>query len=388
MRQSRVSSVASLQPDVSAPPTPRTHAGRIAVLYDFLQTRGGAERFTLDLRDLMPQADAWFHAASNCFSAQELNGVHLLSRRPLSQRRGIRVVRCIHAFLRARRHFRAYDTLLVSGHYAPLACDPRGGDAQRRVYYAHTTPLPFAYSQSGTDTDAATAAGVSMLSGWLRPRFEASLHGMHRVLANSTFTAAEYSRLLGVEATVLHPPCDIATYSWRPPEGYFLSFARQETQKRVDRIIAAFRQRPDSRLVIASNGSQHGRLVELAADAPNIRFVRSIDPVVIRDLLERCMAVVHVPEREPFGVSAVEALAAGKPVVSVNEGGLPEILASDGCGWLLPADPSPTQIAEQIARITAAECEARRRVCELRARMFDRARFAQRLVAAIAGQAP
>lgn len=361
--------------------SPRTNAGRIAVLYDFLQTHGGAERFTLDLRELLPQADAWFHAASACFSAEELHGVHLLSRRALPRQRGMRVARCIYAFLRARERFRAYDTLLVSGHYAPLACDPRTDGDQRRFYYAHTTPLPFAYSQSGAgpDTNTATAASVSMLSGWLRPRFEVSLRGMHGVLANSAFTASEYSRLLGIEAVVLHPPCDTAAYSWRPSEGYFLSFARQETQKRVDRIVAAFRQRPDCRLVVASNGSEHARLIELASDAPNIRFVRSIDPRMIRDLLERCMAVVHVPEREPFGVSAVEALAAGKPVVSVSEGGLPEILASDGCGWLLPANPSPAQIAAQIVAITASDCEARRRVCEQRAQIFDRGRFLQSL---------
>ena len=89
--------------------------------------------------------------------------------------------------------------------------------------------------------------------------------------------------------------------------------------------------------------------------------------------------MVHIPEREPFGVSAVEALAAGKPVISVMEGGLPEILASDGCGWLLPADPSPVQIAEQVGAITQADCEARRHVCEQRAGMFDRARFARQL---------
>lgn len=366
---------------------PRANAGRTAVLYDFLQTHGGAERFTLDLRELLPHADVWFHAASGCFHAEELRAVHLLSRHPLSPQRSWRVARCIYAFLRARRRFGAYDTLFVSGHYAPLACDPHAPGSQRRVYYAHTTPLPFAYPGhgAGTGRSGATAASVSMLSGWLRPRFEASIRGMHRVLANSAFTAAEYAQVLGVEASVLHPPCDTSAYSWRPSEGYFLSFARQEAQKRVDRIVAAFRERPDRRLVVASDGSEHGRLVELAFGAPNIHFVRSIDPRVIRDLLERCLAVVHVPEREPFGVSAVEALAAGKPVVSVAEGGLPEILSPDGCGWLLPADPSPTQIAERIGAITAAECEERRRVCEMRARMFDRARFVQMLEAAIAG---
>ncbi|WP_183961710.1 glycosyltransferase [Chiayiivirga flava] len=353
------------------------------MLYDFLQTRGGAERFTLDLRKLLPSAELWFQAASEHFAGCDLDAVHLLSRKPLSTTRALRISRCIHGFLRARRRFRDYDTLLLSGHYAPLAIDPgRPSGSQRRVYYAHTAPLPFAYDPPHgiiADEHPVTAAGVSVLGAWLKPRFEAALRGVDCVLANSSFTASEYTRRFGIATQVLHPPCDTAQYRWRPSDGHFLSFARQEGQKRVDRVVAAFRDLPHQRLVVASDGSDHDALVQLAQGAENIRFVRSIDPQVIRDLLERCTAAIHIPEREPFGMSVVESLAAGKPAVSVDEGGLPEILSSEGCGWLLPADPTPAQLAELVSGITEQACAQRRRACEARAAEFGRDRFAESL---------
>lgn len=362
-------------------------SGRTAVLYDFLQTRGGAERFTLDLRALLPTAELWFQAASDLFGGCELDAVELLSAKPLSTIRALRISRCIHGFLRARRRFRAYDTLLLSGHYAPLAVDPRRPSTQRRVYYAHTAPLPFAYDSPHAvvgEEHPVTAAGVSVLAAWLKPRFEAALRAVDGVLANSSFTANEYSRRFGIATRVLHPPCDTAQYRWQPSDGYFLSFARQETQKRVDHVIEAFRRLPHQQLVVASDGSDHSALVQLADGADNIRFVRSIDPQVIRDLLERCTATIHIPEREPFGMSAVESLAAGKPVVSVDEGGLPEILSADGCGWLLPPDPSPAQVADLVAGITAQACAQRRSACEARASEFGRERFADGLSRALA----
>ncbi len=57
-------------------------------------------------------------------------------------------------------------------------------------------------------------------------------------------------------------------------------------------------------------------------------------------------ASIYIPRDEDFGMSPVESMAAGKPVIGVAEGGLLETIVHGETGWLLPAEPSVEQIVE------------------------------------------
>ncbi|MFM8590855.1 MAG: glycosyltransferase, partial [Limnohabitans sp.] len=141
---------------------------------------------------------------------------------------------------------------------------------------------------------------------------------------------------------------------------------------------------PGRSLVVGSGGSELQRLEALAAGAPNIRFTGWCDEAALQDLLGRCRAVVYVPRDEDFGISAVEAMAAGKPVLGVAEGGLLETVVHGQSGWLMAPDEHPETLMEGVRQLEALNPPSLRTACETRAGQFDEAIFVQRMQALLA----
>jgi uracil phosphoribosyltransferase len=111
------------------------------------------------------------------------------------------------------------------------------------------------------------------------------------------------------------------------------------------------------------------------AGAKNIRFVGWQDEETLAGLVGNAIAVIYVPKDEDFGMSAVEAMAAGKPVIGVDEGGLRESLIPGKTGILLPADPTPEAIVMAVRQLSPAIAVSMREACEARASYFSRTRF-------------
>lgn len=331
---------------------------RIAVVYDFLQVVGGAELVSLELARRLPQADLWAGGIAECFPRDRLPAnLQVLDPKPLPERTDLRALKTIFNFRRARGGLDGYDRIIVSGHYAPLMLGKP--TVQKRIYYAHTTPLPFLFEDRARASNGRSRVGRLVFRGfghWLFGQFGQALGTMSAVYANSRYTADAFRARLGIPAQTLFPPCDVSQFKEQASEGYFLSFARQEPGKRVDLIVKAFLRRSDLQLVVASDGNEHERLAALARGYANIHFQRTTDPIAIRDLLARCRATVYIPLNEPFGLSAVESLAAGKPVVAAASGGLMEILAHGETGWLLPEPAGPDQLASVLKVATEEAC--------------------------------
>lgn len=353
----------------------------LAILYDFLQVRGGAEAVTLFLRDAFPESTVWVGAVDPAaFPSEMLEGVFSLSAHPPSANAALRAILTAQRFKRASARLNPYGSVLYSGHYAPLAVLRRAQGPN--LLYAHAPPLPFALDQHNEYLARCTwwqRAPFSALCRWLRPRYERAVRHMDTVIANSEFVRASLSRHYGVNALVIHPPCRIDDLGWAGQDGYYLSFARLENYKRVDRIIEAFRRLPERRLVVGSEGSELLRLRALAADAPNVEFAGALDRKRLREILGGCIATIHIPRQEPFGISVVESLAAGKPVIGVNEGGIPEIVVDGETGTLLCPDPSPGEIREAVISLPPSRAAGMRSACQSRASRFGPEVFLRRI---------
>jgi len=86
---------------------------------------------------------------------------------------------------------------------------------------------------------------------------------------------------------------------------------------------------------------------------------------------------VAVSVDEDFGLTPVEAMASGKAVIAVNEGGYKETVVDGTTGWLVPPDSAP--LAQAILDADPARLAAMRDACEARARTFDRSVFVTRM---------
>jgi len=84
----------------------------------------------------------------------------------------------------------------------------------------------------------------------------------------------------------------------------------------------------------------------MARACPAIEFIPDPTAQQVKDLYERCYAVINCTLREAWGVVPLEANAYGKPVIAVNQGGTEESQIHGSTGWL--ADPTPTEFAKAM----------------------------------------
>jgi glycosyltransferase involved in cell wall biosynthesis len=128
---------------------------------------------------------------------------------------------------------------------------------------------------------------------------------------------------------VIYPPVAVQRFCpHQPRESFYLAIARFVPYKRVDLIVAAFAQLGYP-LVVIGDGSERDRIQSLAT--ANITFLGYQPDAVVANYLQRCRAFIFAAE-EDFGITAVEAQAAGAPVIAYGKGGVAETVLSGQTG--------------------------------------------------------
>ena len=357
------------------------------VLYDFLLVRGGAERLTLDLVRGMPGVDLCVgYRDPSAFGAHELDGIRCHDLHAATAIPGWRTFKVMRAFAGTKTRFlEGYDWALYSGSNAPLAVHQRRNG--RNLYYCHALPR-FVYDLRDyylQRLPPPLRPALKALAAYVKPRYEASLAGMDTLIANSENVRGRVQRYIGRDALVVNPPIDVERFRWSHDGGYFLSLARLEDFKRVDLIVEAFRRLPQHRLVVASGGSQATALRKLADGAPNISFTSWLGDDELGKLIAGARAAIYIPHDEDFGMSPVESMAAGKPVIGVAEGGLLETVVDGETGLLLPRSPTVEDLVEAVLKMTPDLARSMRGAAENRSQLFSKERFLQRMREVIGG---
>ena len=350
------------------------------LLYDFLQVAGGAERLMLELAHGLPDHRL---VVSRVFpearALEALEGIEVRTLgTPLTRPLGP-IFEAIHAFRHRTAFLEDAQSVIYSGFYAPFAVHrQRGG---RRILYCHTPPR-FAYDLRGFFL-ARYPAPVRPLAAaffdYVKRHYEEALSRMDTVIANSENVRGRLKRFCGVEAQVVHPPIDTERFRWIEAGDYYLSLARLAPYKRVDLVVRAFLAMPDRKLVVASGGPEEGRLRVLAAGAANIAFTGWTSDRQLLDLVGRARAAIYIPEDEDFGMSPVEAMAAGKPVIGVAEGGVLETVVDGETGLLLPPKPGVEALVEAVERLDGERALAMRGACETGAAAYAAPVFVERM---------
>jgi glycosyltransferase involved in cell wall biosynthesis len=169
-------------------------------------------------------------------------------------------------------------------------------------------------------------------------------------------------------------------YTWQKPEGFFLSTARLDPLKRVDVIVEAFKKMGDRKLVVVSGGSELKNITKYVEGFDNITVLGWVDDERLQKLLATCLATIYLPKDEDFGMSPVESMASGKPVIGVAEGGLLETVVPGKTGVLLPADQvSPDALCQAVREFSGTSALTMRDDCQKRAAMFSRNIFLEKM---------
>ena len=153
-------------------------------------------------------------------------------------------------------------------------------------------------------------------------------------IANSRITRERIADAWDRDAVVIHPPVDTDRFFIGAPEDYFLVVAELVAHKRVDAALEAA-ARADRPIKVVGEGPCLASL--RARFGHRAEFLGRVDDAQLADVMSRARALV-VPNVEEFGIAAVEAQAAGRPVLAPDRGGTGETVIDGVTGVLYPAD--------------------------------------------------
>ena len=147
--------------------------------------------------------------------------------------------------------------------------------------------------------------------------------------ANSHFVQRRIKKFWRRESEVIHPPVEVDLFQpVRKPEDYYLWVGQMVPYKRPDLAVDAFNQN-GLPLVMVGTGSMAKAL--RARAKPNIRFVERMDFATLRQTFANAKALLMTAE-EDFGITPVESMAAGRPVLGLGRGGLLDSVVEDSTG--------------------------------------------------------
>jgi glycosyltransferase involved in cell wall biosynthesis len=164
---------------------------------------------------------------------------------------------------------------------------------------------------------------IPFFMNYLRVWDSAAAQRPEKFIANSHFIASRIEKYYRAGAKVIYPPINTDLfYVSEKADDFFLVVARLLSYKRVDIAIKAFNSL-NLKLKIVGGGPEIKRLKKMAG--PTIEFLGLVSDEKLRDLYSQCRAFIF-PQEEDFGLTAVEAMAAGRPVVAYKAGGALEIV--------------------------------------------------------------
>jgi glycosyltransferase involved in cell wall biosynthesis len=169
-------------------------------------------------------------------------------------------------------------------------------------------------------------------------------------IANSTETQARIKKYYNRSSTVVHPPVDIDRFMpARTRLDHYVSLGRQLPNKRVDLAVAAC-TKLGLPLKVFGNGPLHDKLVAMAG--PTIEFYTDRFGDASDEAVEQALNTAKgfvFPSDEDFGIVAVEALAAGAPVIAYDKSGTRDIV-QDGESGVLFSEQTVDNIVDAIKR--------------------------------------
>jgi glycosyltransferase involved in cell wall biosynthesis len=352
------------------PTRPGSHT-RVALVHDFLIGVRGAERVFFEICDLYPEADVFSPIYDEQGTEGRLAGRNVQSSFLQRVHPGKRTFRgLLPLYPAAIRSFdlAGYDLVISSS--SAWAHAARRGEEATHVCYCHN---PFRYAWNERDRtlaerrDPLTRALLgTFLCRW-REWDRAVAARVDRYVTNSRTTQRRIGDYLGRDSTVVYPP--VGTHRFVPGEirSHYVLLSALMSHKRIDLAIEAFNQL-GLPLVVVGDGPDEGRLRSLAG--PTIRFAGRVDDERAAQLLASARAVV-VTSIEEFGIAAVEAQAAGRPVIAAGAGGALETVVEGVTGTLW--NGGARELAAAVEQFDALAIEPAD--CVENARRFDTAIF-------------
>lgn len=307
---------------------------KIALVHDYLVQYGGAERVLECFTELFPYAPIYTlvydeEAMHGIFAQKDIR-TSFIQKIPFARKKH-RLFPQLMPMAIEQFDFSQYDVVLSdSSSYAKGIIT---GPETLHISYIHT-PMRYAWDDCQKYTSdfyfpALIKKLVPFVMNYIRIWDRVSIERVDKIIANSNFVARRIKKYYKKDSLVIHPPVNTKDfYLSDKQEAYFLMVGRLLAYKRHDVAIEAF-NKLGLKLKIIGRGPELSKLKKMAK--ANIEFLGRVDDAKLADYYARCQAFVF-PQEEDFGIVAMEALAAGRPVIAFRGGDIPEHLEENKTG--------------------------------------------------------
>jgi len=303
---------------------------KVAIVCDWLTGIGGAERVVLELHKMYPEAPIFTSqydpSKIDWFKDADVR-TGWLQKLPAGLKKFLPVLRARYF---SRLDLSDYDLVLSSS--GAEAKGVKTGPKTVHISYIHSPTHYYwirydeylAHPGFPRGLNWLARLGLKALVGPLRNWDKHAAQQPNFLIANSTHTQAMIKKHYGRESTVIFPPVDLErlkttdhTLHVSDRHG-FLAVGRQTPYKRIDLAVAACSELKVP-LVVIGNGPEHQKLVKMAGRS--VTFLTNASDEDVISHMRTAEGFLFPTNVEDFGVTAVEAMAAGTPVIAYNQGG-------------------------------------------------------------------
>lgn len=354
---------------------------KIALVHEMLVKFGGAERVVLKLLDMYPKSPVYtlFHnkkVTNEWFKKAKIHPSYLqryyeVIKSPkwlLSKMPG-----AIEQF-----DFSKFDAVISSS--SAFAHGIKTNEV-KHLCYCHS-PMRYAWDYAHEYTKnmssmmrLVTANLLTDIRIW---DFRAA-NRPHKIVANSKHVQKRIAKYWRRDSEVIYPSVNVKNFEpTAEHEDYFLIVSALTPFKKIDLAVRAF-NKVGRKLVIIGDGAQRKVLESMAK--PNIEFLGRKPDSVLREYMQNCRALIF-PGEEDFGITPVEAMAAGKPVLAYGVGGVLESIQAGKSGEFF-SEPTEESLLDGLLRLMVNEKHYDYKKIRKIAERFDESVFEEKMRKAV-----
>jgi glycosyltransferase involved in cell wall biosynthesis len=347
---------------------------KIAIFHDYFGAIGGGEKVVIEMAKIL-DADI---ITTDTDAVKKIDpSVRVISLGKTIKYPGLKQISATLKFYFCD-FSKKYDLFIFSGNWAHYAAHRH----HPNVWYCHII-IPLLYDQGVQFYYGESFPKIKffkILSRFYKRIDLQSISHIDNIIANSRYIKEKINFYYQRDADVINPSVTIKKYTCHEYGDFWLSVNRIYPEKRIELQIECFKEIPEEKLVIAggyANGDHsYSYAKKIMRNLPvNIKFLGQISESELIDLYARCKGLICTSFDEPFGITPLEAMASGKPVVAVNSGGFLETITPE-TGFLV--QPEREMIIDAVRQISENPAQYHD-ACIARAREFDISVFAEQL---------
>jgi glycosyltransferase involved in cell wall biosynthesis len=350
---------------------------KIAIVHDYLNQFGGAERVVAALNEIWPNAPVFTSiynrkALPDIFQKMDIR-VSFMQKFPFIFKL-FKYYLLFYPLAFENFNLDGYDVILSSS--SAFAKGIKKRDNQLHICYCHS-PMRFVWRyEDYVKKEAIPSALKKIMPIILKPLKKWDLGAVDNVdffIANSSNVAKRIEKTYNRKSVIIYPP--VETDIFRPSinqSDYFLLLSRLNSYKRIDIVIEAFR-RLDLPLKVIGEGPCRKYLESVAGK--NIEFLGRVNDRKMAKYLSCCRALIF-PGEEDFGIVPLEAMSAGRPVIAYQAGGALETVVQGQTGLFFKEQNSDSLI-KALDKFQFMGFD--RKIIRAHAKKFDKENFKKKI---------